>query len=290
MGSVARKVPDFKGKSRIARSLAKVLLGKNAQGRIHVSLPDGSRMSLDPRSRTEAGAFYSGVYDRDDIDFFKCCLSDNPVTLDIGANVGLISIPLSLHSKPRGQLIAFEPVAANARALRENIELNGLGQMVEICECALGNEKGTLRIGRETATGASTDNAYTEASATGLSRSLEWTSVPVKRLDDVIESFSPTQIDLIKMDVEGAELDVLRGSLQTLQKYRPIIYGEFNLALRSSSGETFADVAQIMGGLDYQCLAFKARLQLVPVAYEAGRGNVVLCPNEKLEALLDRTS
>jgi hypothetical protein len=59
-----------------------------------IQMLDGSRMLLDARSRTEAGPFWNGEYDQDDIDFFKVCIDSGDTVFDVGANVGLITIPL----------------------------------------------------------------------------------------------------------------------------------------------------------------------------------------------------
>jgi FkbM family methyltransferase len=288
LGGTARQLPAFKGKCRMGRILARLMLGRGEGARIPITLRDGSRMSLDPRSRTEGTAFYNGAYDDDDIAFFKTCVSPDGVMLDIGANVGLITIPLGRYLLPGGRLIAFEPVGANACALRENVTLNDLAGVVEVREHALGQSDGTLRMGREVGTGAGTGNAFAEASASGLAQPLDWTIVPLHRLDDVLPSGAVDRLDFIKMDVEGAELDVLRGARQTIERFRPIVYGEFQLTLRDASAGTFADVADILEGLDYQPLAFVDRLRLVPVKYESGRGNAVLCPRERLDGLLAR--
>jgi FkbM family methyltransferase len=288
IGVTARRLPPFKGKCRIGRILARLMLGEKVDARVPITLHDGSRFSLDPRSRTEATAFYDGAYDDDDIAFFKACLPPDGLMLDIGANVGLITIPLGRHLRQGGRLISFEPVPSNARALRDNVVLNDLSNVVDVREHALGHTDGTLSIGRETGTGAGTGNAFTRESALGIAEPLEWTVVPLHRLDDVLQFPAITRLDLIKMDVEGAELDVLRGARQTVTRFRPIIYGEFQLTLRSASSGTFADVADILSGLDYQPLAFVDRLKLVPVKYEAGRGNAVLCPREQLEELAAR--
>jgi FkbM family methyltransferase len=287
-GNLARRLPRAKGKSRLSRYVSHVLLG-DRQSRLIVKMNDGFFLSLDPRSRTESGAFCDGVYDRDDLDFFKACLEPNgkSVVLDIGANIGLITVPLALFVGTMGKVLSFEPVSANAAALRTNVELNSLSGRVQVIECALGVRESTLRIGREGDHGATTGNAYLDGSA-GSHTALVWTTVPVRSLDHVCNELSIENITLIKMDVEGAEIDVLRGAKHTLQRYRPIIYGEFQLSLRPKSGQTFADVDAIFEGLNYKPFAFSDRLKLTPVSYKPGVGNVVLCPGEKIEWLVER--
>jgi len=289
LGVLARRLPRFRAKTKLFRSLATALLGRTRRAVVPVQLDDGSRLLLDPRGRTEASAFYLGKLDNDDLDFFRCCISPDAMALDIGANIGLVTVPLGRALRAQsGRLFSFEPVSANAERLAANVHLNDLDQTVTLIRCALGDTEGHADMGREIGGGAATGNAAFRAAACSMGQPLEWTTVPVRRLDDILTAFALTRIDFIKIDVEGAEGGVLRGALETIRRFRPIIYGEFNAELMPRFDFTFADVGHLFSGLNYRAMAFSHWLDLDDVPYEAGRGNAVLCPAEKADALLAR--
>ena len=289
VGRMARSLPGFRGKSRLGRSLASKLLIGRRKAWVPVELAGGEKLLLDPRGRTESAAFYHGKLDEDDLDFFRQCVTRNSVAMDIGANIGLISIPLGRHLQGlEGRLFSIEPVANNAGRLRANIQLNGLERIVSVMECALGESEGSMEIGREAGGGSETGNAALRPGAEAIGRELEWTTTRVRRLDDVAEDLVLTGLDFIKIDVEGAELTVLKGGMTTIERFRPIIYGEFSSQGMPKFGGTFADVGTLLSPLGYRVMAFRKRLDLVDVNFEAGRGNAVLCPVEKARWILER--
>jgi FkbM family methyltransferase len=288
LGHLARLLPAFRGKSRLCRTVASKMLAGRRRAVVRVDLPDGCRLLLDPRGRTEAQAFYHGLLDCDDLDFFRCCVGNNSVALDIGANIGLVSIPLGRHLKSlHGRLICFEPVATNVQRLRANATLNEFDATVTIIQCALGRTECEMQIGREASGGAETGNALLNPGSANNGE-MELTTTRVRRLDDVAAELKLDRLDFAKIDVEGAELEVLHGGIETIKRFRPILYGEFNSGLMPRFGGSFVDVGKLMSPLGYRALAFKHRLDLEFVEYTAGRGNAVLCPEEKAEALLQR--
>jgi FkbM family methyltransferase len=230
---------------------------------------------------------FNGTFDEDEVAFFRVCMRAGGSVVDIGANVGLITVRLGRALIGGSRILAIEPVESNARALELNIALNGLAEVCDIVRCALGREEGRTWIGRETGCGASTGNAYTVSSASSVNiRTLDWSEVPVETVDRVISEWDPDAISLIKIDVEGQEYSVLAGGVRVLARYRPIIYGEFQLSL-APDGPTMADVEKLLENLDYRLFAFEDRLRLVEVPFAVGRGNAVLIPREKVAATLD---
>jgi len=121
------------------------------------------------------------------------------VFVDIGANVGAYSLR-AIKSGMRA--ISFEPNPENVRLLKRNAELNDLS--VDVRECALGAAESTVNLSQNGATSRVNDE-------------IKGVMVPVKTLD----SFQIPEVDLIKVDVEGYELEVLRGARQTLARTRP---------------------------------------------------------------------
>lgn len=137
-------------------------------------------------------------------------LPDGGLFVDVGANVGLHTILAAFHMGQRGKVLAVEPVPANLELLRKNLQLNGLLDMCQIFPFAL-TETANLSIRMSVEPGLSP-----AASISPTSRNTENSiSVATKTLDDICEAAEKIP-DLIKIDVEGAEHEVLKGARRTL--------------------------------------------------------------------------
>jgi FkbM family methyltransferase len=135
-------------------------------------------------------------------------LEPGAVFYDIGANVGFFTLIAARLVGPGGWVRSFEPHPETAEVLQHNLTVNNF-ENVEIVRAAVGAEPGTGKIaGNMPLTFHLAD---------------EGVEVPVVTLDEVVASYPPT---LIKIDVEGAEIDVLKGAEQTLLEYRPVIVCE----------------------------------------------------------------
>lgn len=132
------------------------------------------------------------------------------VALDVGANIGALTIPLAQLA---AHVHAFEPQPAMADLLEENVRRAGQGR-VTVHRCAVGQAAGTIRLPRV--------RYDRPGNFGGLSMGGEGPEVPVITID----SLALPRVDLIKADVEGAELDVLLGAEQTLTRFRPHLYLE----------------------------------------------------------------
>jgi FkbM family methyltransferase len=158
--------------------------------------------------------------------YFNQMLPDNSVVMDIGANIGIMTVPIAMKVR-NAQVYAFEPVPTNVKALRRIVNHYKLNN-VKIFETALGEEAGELKMVMPV------NNNVREQ---GLSHVLEGDlnhalnqgdifSVPVRKLDDIEELKSAEKITAIKIDVENFEYYVLKGGEALLRKHKPIIYCE----------------------------------------------------------------
>jgi FkbM family methyltransferase len=170
----------------------------------------------------------NGVYEPETADLIARLLRPGMCFLDIGANVGQYTLLAADLVGSKGSVIAFEADPSIAEILRENVMINDLSQ-VTIEDVALAEEDGsaTFHI-------AAARYAGSGSLAAGRHASGRTVTVPTRRLDRLLTERHVDRVDLIKIDVEGAELDVLRGSSATLKHYGlpPIIleFSEINLA------------------------------------------------------------
>jgi FkbM family methyltransferase len=146
--------------------------------------------------------------------------------LDIGANIGMTTVPLA-KKFPAAHVYSFEPIPANYATLKRIIKHYRLTN-VTLFEAALGEEPGVLKlvvpvINKVHMYGLSHD--YKEG------RNDEWNtgnvySIPMLKLDDIAALQEVKKIAAIKIDVENFEYYILKGGRQLLLKHKPVIYCE----------------------------------------------------------------
>jgi len=159
-------------------------------------------------------------------------------TYDIGANIGFYSVLLGRLVGANGHVVAFEPHPECAQQARRNLALNQMTHATVI-EAAVADQPGKCCL--DTSTGENVNNSICRS---GESR-LEVESVT---LDDLLKSKSIPTPDLIKLDIEGAELHAFRGAMQLIEAHRPLILCEVHWL-----GQRFLDFfAEKLEPLGYQ--------------------------------------
>lgn len=173
----------------------------------HVS-PSGERYRINRYSFVER-MIKNGTYEKMRASYLRGHLTPADVFVDIGANIGFFTV-IAAH---RGASVhAFEPDPMNYQRLVRNVKLNGFSEtQVKTYPCALGGESGYAVLHRPLS-----DN-YGMASIVGAPAP-DGIRVPLRRLDDVLKPF-PSRC-VIKIDVEGAELQVLDGAESFLAKMK----------------------------------------------------------------------
>lgn len=159
------------------------------------------------------------------------------VCFDVGAYIGYYTL---LFAKYAREAHAFEPLPANLAVLRENVRLNGL-ENVSIHPVAVAEREGAVRIGAS----LGSDSMASARRADAPTR----LDVPTTSLDAFCAA-SGASPDLVKIDVEGLELEVLRGMRGVLDEKRPIVFLEIHTTQLTDeeAGEVFA----ILGGAGYR--------------------------------------
>ena len=186
--------------------------------------------------------------------------------VDVGGNLGYYCLLMADLVGPQGRVITFEPVEENLRVLKENIAVNGI-KNVELVQTALGAQPGVLSLIRSEAGSISATPSVRGYAVEGAQSSID---VPVNTLDAYLEEkgWRPA---VIKIDVEGAELEVLRGAVQTLRVARPTVLLEVHGWDSASSTE----VREFFSAVGYQ-------ISLLGI-----RGHEAFCaalPNERADS------
>lgn len=179
---------------------------------------------------------HKGAYDVEEIALVKAELlrlkelrGANLTVLDCGANIGIFSLEMA-RLLPQGKVFAFEAQERIFYALCGNVALSNF-ENITAAYCAVGAQPGKIKVPRPN---------YSRPGSFGsleinFSKNVEYIGQAVSyREEDMItaplisiDSLQFSNVDFIKIDVEGMEMDVLRGAKETLEKYHPSIYVEW---------------------------------------------------------------
>jgi FkbM family methyltransferase len=138
------------------------------------------------------------------------------VFVDVGAHVGKYAIPMAKLVGPGGLVIAVEPHPDNYKQLVENVKLNRVKNVVAL-NIAAWSEESEMKLFIGDAHG---HHSLVYDFGRGF------VLVRAKPLDDVLKELGVGRVDCIKVDVEGAEFEVLKGMRRTLEKFKPIVVAE----------------------------------------------------------------
>lgn len=142
------------------------------------------------------------------------------VTYDLGANVGFISLLLARAVGSKGQVISFEPVTANAERIAYNARINNFSNVVVRIEAVgMSDGRAAFTIG-DFPTIGKLENEKTSDQATR--------DVPIRSLDSLIQREEIPPPDFVKIDIEGAEIECLRGATALLKLKRPLLLIELH--------------------------------------------------------------
>ena len=163
-----------------------------------------------PAAGGKVGRFFAGTYEADQTEVFCRHVTTGSTVIDLGANVGYYTLLAARMVGPEGRILACEPEPLNASYLRRHVQANRLANVV-VEEVAVGAVSGRAGFTRGKGRGRGHFAADGEL------------TVPVRTLDSLVQSneLSP---GFLKIDVEGAEDDVLAGGAETLEAHRPVIF------------------------------------------------------------------
>jgi FkbM family methyltransferase len=162
-------------------------------------------------------AYWVGTYEVARFRAFANAVTQGAVVYDVGANVGIYSLLASLRAGPFGKVYAFEPLERNLLYLRRHLTLNNVQNCV-ILERAVSNREGTCPF-----SAAAWNSSMAHLSPDGE------ILVPATSLDSCIYGEGRLRPpDIIKIDVEGAEFEVLEGASRALTEFHPTIFLEIH--------------------------------------------------------------
>jgi len=170
------------------------------------------------------------------------------VVYDIGAFEGLMAMLFA--KRGASQIVCYEPNSRNRERLCQNIKINGL-QNVTIRDVGLGEASGTLSMSwsPDTPGGASVDSAISSGILEHQSGRSESISVTTLDEDRVLHNFPAPRV--IKIDIEGFELQALRGARGTIRAFHPDIYLEMHGETMPEKQHKVAEIVAFLSAAGY---------------------------------------
>ena len=229
---------DIRGIRRLSVLLPKLLLpsaekaGKHVLKTIH-----GVKLQIDPSvdKGVELSLFETGTYEKGTIQLLGKFLKPGSTFLDIGANIGLMSSIASKYVGEHGKVLAVEANPKTVELLQHNLALNDC-KNVEIFSLALGKEPGKATLYENWNVNRGGASLLAQEESEGI-------EVPVDTIDDL---FKNDRIDVLKIDVEGFELEVLKGGIDVLKKQQPVLIIEVSEQRENIAGVSPKEIADFV--------------------------------------------
>jgi FkbM family methyltransferase len=158
--------------------------------------------------------YYPGDYEKDNYSFLQKTVKPGMHILDIGAHLGLFSVASSQLTGPKGNIICFEPTPGTYAVLKETLRLNHTSNVTAL-QAAVSNKEGTATFYVSGTAGCNSNSLVNNKQSSSY-------EVRLVTIDGIVKEYS-LQPSLIKIDAEGAELDVLKGGIKTFRDLKPIL-------------------------------------------------------------------
>lgn len=265
---ITKKLMAVRGGNRliepVRRHFVKQYTGR-PEGTVIINDFDGDlKLRIDRASYMGSLIYWRGYHSLNELFCLKQLLSPEMVFADVGANQGEFTTFAAKYVR-NGRVLSFEPLHENFAVLTENVELNQF-RNVQLFDCGLGETQGSLEIYTSedlTAHGSWHEGLGSLYRTDYRSKSLG--SVRIEIFDEQFAKSGCTRLDGMKIDVEGAELFVLKGAAETIQKFHPFLMLEINEETYQAAGYSKRDVVERLTGWGYRMFKIGRRGRRVEV-------------------------
>lgn len=191
--------------------------------------------------------YYEADYEPQTFMFFRENLKGGETVLDIGGHIGLFAVVTSRLVGDTGKVFTFEPTPFTRSVMKQVIELNGCSKNVEIRGEAVSSKCGKTVFFD---TGDSISNAN---SLVKTERSVREIPITLISVDEVVKERN-LKVDCLKIDVEGAELDLLIGAKETFLGQRPVARLGLHPPAIVQNGQTLEEIWQVLADYKLQVI------------------------------------
>lgn len=217
--AVTSRLPRLARMEGLACRILTLELLAAGRGRTAHARVNGAAYDLSLADYVEAKAWITGRQDNEVLKFCQMHLPHGGLAIDVGANVGFITVPLAKHAQEvGGRVIAIEPLPRNIERLARHAAYAGVERSVEVVACAVGDAPGQVKMTVAAESGFTSNGVASRLHEDLFAVDADSPRVAVDTLDAICERRGIGVIDVIKIDVEGFEPFVLRGAKALLER------------------------------------------------------------------------
>jgi FkbM family methyltransferase len=270
LASISRNLYRIPGGYYLAVFLMNLFLGKTESGWRTYTF-NGIVFNVDTNTYLGRLLFWRGAHEWGPIMAIKKVIKINYTCIDVGANQGEYTLWMAKLSGNKGKVISFEPLSKMFLQLNNNIQLNNeLSKRISTVKAGLSDTVSQIPIYSVNPDGKFADNEGMPSIFPTESKNTFIEIISLSTLDIELGKLNIQQVDFIKIDVEGAELFVLKGAINTLEKDKPDLLIEFNEATFNAAGYSSSDIFNLLEPIGYNF-------------YLVGkRGSIKLCDTQNL--------
>jgi FkbM family methyltransferase len=264
--------------TRIKRDLWEYYRDRGITRPVRLRWYDGLRIRVFLGNDMSLCLFVGGSFEPNEFVFLDAVLADGMTFIDGGANDGIYSLFAAKRVGGSGTVLAVEPSSREFDRLRANLMLNRQLAVTAV-RAALGSAEGEADLavaergheGQNTI-GASVSNPKVQTAG--------YETVPVTTVDALVEAHRLDRVDVVKLDVEGSEVEALLGAARTIERFRPLIQVEMESERLASQGRTKDDLRALLAAASYDLYIFDSETGGLRAAREPDEpeGNAIAAP------------
>ena len=215
------------------------------------SMGKGLRRKINGRTLrlpTRYFKYFPENYESENFAFLTESCAPGSVIIDIGAHIGVFSVYAAQVTGKAGKVYAFEPAPATYTLLQQTVTINHEETVIEAFPKAVGKENGSITF---FVSDVKADNSNSLVNYKDH-RPLQGIDVAVTSIDNFVQEKKIQKLDFIKIDVEGAEYDTLRGATNTLNNIRPACIVAIHPEPIAAKGDSLEVIYDFIAGCNYR--------------------------------------
>jgi len=191
-----------------------------------------------------------GIYELQNVQLIQSLIQPNTVYMDVGANIGLMALPI-LQSCPSCKVVSWEPSPNSLPFLRRTVENSAYKDRWHIVSEAASYEVGEIEFEIASAELGAYDG-FQDTRRAGTRKKVK---VATTTIDIEWEALGCSDVSVIKLDIEGAELKALQGAINCIKKQQPYLLIEWNAKNLEAYGRSTSDILSFAKEINYQVLS-----------------------------------
>jgi len=223
-----------------------------------VAWAEDLRLTLYPGNETSRSIFVTGLYEPNEFLLLSKILKPGMIVVDVGANMGLYTLYAARRIGTVGRVLAIELSGRESAILENNVGLNALTNVT-----VRGNAISDKVSEAELLVAQAQHSGHNTLGAFGYNTPLDHREkTQTEPLDDMVTADGLARVDVVKMDIEGAELKALRGARETLERHRPLLLLELSDRALQHQDASSADVLVLLAQYGYKVYGFDGQTGL----------------------------